>query len=137
MDISKVFAVICAFILIVCLVLCVTTLVVLRNAVDENEAVQCNANALVKELDQAIDRLILPETEPPKQDTEANATVATGYIAGVYQGKLAIYTSEGELLCCTPIDVSLLPASEQSALQIGIPIKDLSDLIGLMHDYTS
>ena len=57
MDTSKILTILCVFILIVCLTLCITSLVTLRNAIDENEAVQTAAMNLVTSLDECMEEL--------------------------------------------------------------------------------
>ena len=63
MDITKIFAILCGFLLIICLTLSITCLVVMRNAVEETSVWQDRAEALVNELDGCVEAMKNIENE--------------------------------------------------------------------------
>ena len=139
MDISKLFTAICSLVLIVCLTLSITTLVVLRNAIDENKQVQNEAERLVDELDQSLVRLENSVNKNADTDKElpANASTSESYVIRAYNGKIGAYTSSGSLIYLIDYDVSLLPKSARGALEKGIEVESLEALQQILMDYTS
>lgn len=139
MDASKIFTVLCAFLLIICLTLSITALTVLRNAVDENEEWQRQAEILVGNLESF--------TEDQKEssiETNGNATDSPSVDADIlYQrlcireagGKIAVYSEDGTLIRTVDIEVKTLPKSEQEALSHGIYVNSWRELISLIQDY--
>ena len=63
MDVTKIFAMLCGFLLIICLTLSITCLVVMRNAVEETSVWQGRAEALVNELDGCVEAMKNIENE--------------------------------------------------------------------------
>ncbi|MBQ7391919.1 MAG: hypothetical protein IJV73_04470 [Clostridia bacterium] len=63
MDITKIFAVLCGFLLIICLTLSITCLVVMRNTVQETSVWQDRAESLVNELDGCVEAMKNIENE--------------------------------------------------------------------------
>ena len=63
MDITKIFAILCGFLLIICLTLSITCLVVMRNAVAETSVWQERAALLVNELDGCVEAMKNIENE--------------------------------------------------------------------------
>lgn len=134
MNISKFFTVICAFVLIVCLVLSITTLIVLRNAIAENQALQRRAEGLIGELDRSVNSLAIYEENA---DLPTAAEPREHYVVSLWQDRIAVFSSEGELIYCSSLSALLLPPSERRLLEKGIVVKDLSELIKLFSDYTT
>lgn len=134
MNISKFFTVICAFVLIVCLVLSITTLIVLRNAIAENQALQRRAEGLIGELDRSVNSLAIYEENT---DLPTAAEPREHYVVSLWQDCIAVFSSEGELIYCSSLSALLLPPSERRLLEKGIVVKDLSELIKLFSDYTT
>lgn len=139
MDIAKIFTAICSLVLIVCLVLSVTTLTVLRNAIDENGQVQEEAKRLIGELDQSLDRLELAVNAEAKDEEEipTNATSTDTYVVRSCNGRIAVYTSSGSMLYWIDVNVDLLPEADREALSKGIELESLSQLKAFLNDYTS
>ena len=141
MGLSKLFLFLGAGLLAVCLVLSITTLQVLRNAISENDLIQENAYSLVGELNGCVRSLnelatpIIPvnrdEDDPPSQEASASATSYWCRAAGDYVG---LYDSEGKLLKLSEIKVSSLPASMREELQRGISLSSWEDVLALLQD---
>ena len=137
MDMTKLFGVICTFLLIVCLVFSITSLTSLRNALAENDALQAQAEELNAQLDLCIAQLnkkleehFLPtastttENEPTLYLREAN-------------GRVGVYTQAGELLYAVEGSSLTLPPVEREALVRGIEVHGWDELLTLIRDYTS
>ncbi len=137
MDFSKIFAIISSFVLIVCLTLCITTLVVLRNAIDENETLQADAVRLVKELDTSVDKL-----DTVIADNQAQGDLPTNAAAEIFSirecnGKIAVYNDDGVMLHWVDVNTALLPAGERTALAQGIEVQGWESVISCLQDYQS
>lgn len=141
MDISKLLAVLCCFVLIVCLTLSITTLVVLRNAVAENGALQNEAEALVAELNGCVDVLnqsIAQDNSVPTVNDTAQADVLSdAFCIREVNGKIGVYTSDGYLIRLLEVNVDTLPQKDREALKKGIVINSWRELIAIIQDYTA
>lgn len=140
MDFSKLTALISAFVLIVCLVLAMTTLVVLRNAVAENEQVQNEAKTLIDDLGASVDKLESTSRESFKDETGKDIPTNVNterFTLREYEGSIAIYDETGTMLHWLSVNLSLLPQSERNALAEGIEIEGRSSLISCLQDYMS
>ena len=142
MDISKILMLVCSFVLIVCLTLCITTLVVLRNAVAENNSVQENAAALVNDLNGCVEEL--NEVISSKEDSvevSANPDTSAGADDTFYlreiNGNIGIYTSDGYLIKLLDVSVETLPSADREALSQGISASSWKELLSLIEDYTA
>ena len=140
MGLSKLFVFLGAGLLAVCLVLSITTLQVLRNAISENDLIQENAYSLVGELNgcvRALNDLATPvvqaekEEEQPAKEVSAQAVSYWCRAAGEYVG---LYDAEGKLIKLTDFKLSSLPASMRTELQKGISISSLEEVIELLRD---
>ena len=137
MDISKLIAIICAFLLIVCLAFAITSIASLRNALEENDALQDQAVALNERLDDCVDQLN-QQLEQHFTPTVATPTTSepTLYVREV-NGKVGVYTCEGELLYAVDLSSLSLPPTEREALARGIEVQGFRELLRLIRDYTS
>lgn len=140
MDISKFFAMIGSFLLIVCLTLSITTLVVLRNAIDENEQMQANAATLIDHLGASVDRFDTA-VNANASDTDAESDLPTNANADhfwmrEYNGKIAIYNTEGNMIHWMDTNIALLPAKDREALTAGIEVDSIEGLLALIEDYS-
>jgi hypothetical protein len=140
MDFSKIIAVISAFVLIVCLVLSMTTLVVLRNAVAENGQVQKEARTLVDELNVSVERLETTTDSALKNENQSD--VPTGadperFTLREYEGKIAVYAEDGVILHWVNVNLDLLPKNERAALKEGVEVEGVASLLSHLQDYMS
>ena len=62
---------------------------------------------------------------------------SSGYVVGVYEGKIAVFSGNGDLSQVYDVRVSTLPEYDQKQLEKGIYVNDLSTLKTLIEDYTS
>lgn len=142
MESSKILTVLCAFVLVVCLVLSITTLTVLRNAVEENDALQEDAAALVGNLNACVEDLnaALEESDsiPTSSDTSTPTdTLADSFCVREVNGKIGVYTSDGYLVHLLDVSVDTLPAADREALSAGICVGSWRELIAIIQDYTA
>lgn len=140
MDATKIFTVLCAFLLIICLTLSITSLVVMRHAVSESEAWLDRAEIMVGKFDTA-------ESEPTeKSDTTAPVTDTDPPDAGVdvlyhrfclreVNGKIGVYTEEGYLVRMLDVAIKTLSERDQAALAGGIWVNSWRELIERIEDY--
>ena len=141
MGLSKLFLFLGAGILAVCLVLSITMLQVLRNAISENDLIQENAYSLVGELNGCVRSLnelatpVIPvdkeEEESPSQEVSAPVESFWCREAGEYVG---IYDSDGKLLTLTEIKLSSLPASMREELKKGVFLASREEVLELLRD---
>lgn len=138
MDTSRIFSILCAFLLLITLTLSITTLVVLRNAVAESEATLGAADALINELDVAVG-VLKEESIFTSTDTEAPSVDADilfqRFCMKETNGRIGIYTEDGYLVRIIDVDVTLLPKQEQITLQEGITVNSWRELVDLIQDY--
>ena len=142
MDFSKLFAIISTFVLIVCLTLSITTLVVLRNAIDENTQMQTQAERLLDNLNTSVDKLDfaanaeLPSDKTDQEDILTNTTPESFSIRE-YNGKIAVYNADGNMIHWVDVNTSLLPTDERAALAEGIEVQTWDAMVSCLQDYMS
>lgn len=141
MDASKIFTVLCAFLLVICLVLSITALVVMRNAVSESETWQEKAAVLVGNLDSLIsdtteaDGSVSTSTDTEDEPSTEADVLYNRFCLRETEGKIGVYTEDGYLIRLMDVSVRTLPQSEQSALADGISVNSWRELIERMQDY--
>ena len=135
MDISRIISVMCVFLLAVCLILSITALTVLRNAVDESTQACMEVQCFLESLeDQQINE------EPPQTDIEVDNSIPVDVLSNHFcmreiNGKIAIYTSDGYLVRLLDICVETLPHADQQALQQGIEVSSWKEILALIQDF--
>ena len=138
MDITKIFAVLCGFLLIICLTLSITCLVVMRNAVEETSLWQGRAEALVNELDGCVqamkdmDNEDIPVLAPNEDDKKEDNT---RYCLRLNNDRLGIYDAEGYLVKDLETRVPLLPTKERERLSVGVWVNSWAEMQRLVQDY--
>ena len=138
MDITKIFAVLCGFLLIICLTLSITCLVVMRNAVEETSLWQGRAEALVNELDGCVqamkdmDNEDIPVLAPNEDDKKEDNT---RYCLRLNNDRLGIYDAEGYLVKDLETRVPLLPTKERERLSAGVWANSWAEMQKLVQDY--
>ena len=138
MDITKIFAVLCGFLLIICLTLSITCLVVMRNAVEETSVWQGRAEALVNELNGCVQVMRdlesedIPVIAPDENDkNEEN----TRYCLRLDGDCIGIYDADGYLIKNLQTRASLLPTKERERLSAGIWVESWVEAGRLLQDY--
>lgn len=142
MFFSKILNILCAFLLVVCLCISVTTLCALRNALDENQQLQETAKQLLRELDQSV--LVMnaiaetPDEEPnePKEPGTLETQQRTVYKLQTVGQRIGVYTAEGELLKLVDVEPKTLPTDIQQLLQDGIALSSFEELTSILQDLT-
>ena len=141
MDISKLLTILCCFVLIVCLTLSITTLVVLRNAVAENYALQSEAEALVSELNGCVnvlnENIEQEDALPTVNESTQTDVLSDAFCVREVNGKIGVYTSDGYLIRLLEANVDALPEKDREALKKGIVINSWRELIAIIQDYTA
>ena len=138
MDITKIFAVLCGFLLIICLTLSITCLVVMRNAVDEASVWQGRAEALVNELGGCVEAIKNIEDEDVPviaPDDSATNVEKARYCLRVEGDFLNIYDADGHLIKRAEALATLLPPNERKRLTTGIWVDSWVDMQKLLQDY--
>ncbi len=138
MDVTKIFAILCSFLLIVCLTLSITCLVVMRNAVDETSAWQEKAEALVGELGGCIAAMKEMENEDLPviaPNEEESGTKKTGYCLRLQGETIGIYDADDYLVKLLETRASLLPTQEREKLAAGIWVDSWGEIEKLVQDY--
>ena len=133
-DVSAVVAVLCVFLLALCLVLSISTLTILHRTVEESNAALLEAHAYLRDFAESA-------SEPPsetQQDTAVNATpspIETGYWMREVNGRVAIYTASGELVFLTNVSPQLLPTVDRDRIQAGIYTDTWGEMQELITDF--
>lgn len=138
MDITKLFALLCGFLLIICLTLSITCLVVMRNAVEETSLWQTRAQALVNELDGCVQAMKEMETQDLPviaPDTNEQENSHTRYRIRLDGDRIGVYDSDGYLIQHADLLATLLPPSERQRLQEGIWVDSWEKVGRLLQDY--
>ncbi|MBO7273417.1 MAG: hypothetical protein J6V22_01035 [Clostridia bacterium] len=138
MDITKIFAVLCGFLLIICLTLSITCLVVMRNAVAETSFWQERAESLVNELDNCVEAMKNIETDDlpvlAPGDDEANTNDRRYCLRSTNQS-LGVYDSDGYLIKQLDISASIFPIAERERLAVGIWVDSWAEMQQLVQNY--
>ena len=138
MDITKIFAILCGFLLVICLTLSITTLVVMRNAVEETAVWQDRAEALVNELGGCVEAMKNIENEDvpvlaPEEDAKSETN--TRYCLRLNGNSIGIYDADGFLIERLQTNPILLPAKERELLSDGIWVESWKDMQELAQNY--
>lgn len=142
MDHTKLMTILCAFLLLVCLVLSIIALTVMRNAVEESRGLREKTHLLLNALEDSVEAMAAldreTETEeaplPPASDKE-ETPFFDGLIVRIENGHVGVYTKGGELLRVLDIDPSALPKKDRDLLEAGIEIGSWKELLALIGDY--
>lgn len=138
MDITKIFAVLCGFLLIICLTLSITCLVVMRNTVQETSVWQDRAESLVNELDGCVEAMKNIENEDlpvlAPEENEQNEQ-KTRYCLRLDGDSIGVYDADGYLMKRLETLVSLLPPKEREQLASGIWVESWAQMQKLIQDY--
>ena len=140
MDITRIFTVICSFILIVCLTMCISTLVVLRNSIAEHEAVKEDAVELVESLDQSLESM---KDMIDKYDQSVSVSVDSDktneqdahFMIREVNGKIGVFTVDGVLLKVLEVSIDMLPQKDRELLADGITVGSWKELIAILQDF--
>ena len=125
----------CVFLLAVCLILSISTLTVLQNAVDESNRACKEAQSFLETMGDQ-----LKETEPPVEDAEVDNSIPTDVLYEQFcmrevNGRIAIYTVDGYLIRLLDVSVKTLPEADQAALREGICVSSWKEILALMQDF--
>ena len=141
MDVSKILIALCGLILLICLTLSITTLSTLRNAIAENGLIIEEAEELIDQLDGYVD-VFSQGAEDDADRENADALVdatqkESQFIIKEVNGKVGIYTAQGQFLLESDTHVSSLPAKEREEIRQGILCTSLEELLLRIQDYES
>ena len=140
MDMIKFLAVISSFILMVCLVLALTSLVSLRHAVAESTAVQAEAQGVVDDLNDYLEQLRAEEdADEPTLPAGASTDPPLGdrLLVREVNGYVGVYSTDGYLIRLLDVRVDSLPKPDREALASGIEVASWEALEALLLDYTA
>lgn len=138
MDVPKILTAICGFLLIVCLVLSITALVSLRNAIDETDALKVSANTILRKLNGYVETLEKEQAEDSIPTVAPNGSASSdGYCIRAVGKKIGIYTADGALIQLLDVDPATLPPADRQALEGGITVKSWQEMLSLLADYTT
>ena len=141
MDATKIFTILSGFLLIICLVLSITALTVMRNAVEESRSWQERAQSLVAELDACLreqdDKDSIQVSTPNADKVENSKESTLGLVIRTVGERIGIYTAEGALLYRLNVSPATLTAATQEALSKGIRLESWQELLALLGDLDS
>ena len=142
MDATKIFTVLCAFLLIICLTLSITALTVMRNAVNESKEWMERAEIMVGKFDPLLEEnetgsdssSVSTDEDSPMTDADVHDNRFCIKSAGE---KICVYTEEGYLIRTLDVALQTLSDSEQAALADGIFVNSWRELIERIQDLES
>ena len=138
MDANKAFTILSGFLLIICLVLSITALTVMRNAVEESKAWQTRAQTLVNELNECVqahtEKDSLPVSKPNEESSANVDSHALGLTLRIEGEKLFICTEQGFLLYLPNIPSQTLSPETKEQLERGIVVNSWEELFSLLQD---
>ena len=144
MDTTKLFTILCAFLLLISLVLSITTLVIMRHALDETAAWQKEASAVVGSLSTLGSILKDPpstdvsEDPPPNEEPSADVNILYNrFLLKETDGRVGVYSEDGYLIRTIDVQVSTLPKEARDALKKGMVFNSWRELIALIENYES
>ena len=142
MDASKIFTILCAFLLVICLTLSITALVVMRNAVSESRSWHDRASMLVSNLDGILENIkeadgsLSTSTDPDEHAPTTDADVLYNrFYLRTNEGKIGVFSEDGYLIRMIDVNIKTLPQEEQEMLQQGITVNSWRELIERIQDY--
>ena len=144
MDLSKLFTVLCAFLLVIALTLVVTVTVVLHNAINVSNGWEGTSDACAESIgaDSAPKADAVPnEGSTKEQATEEKEPSVDADV--LYQrlwireagGRIGVFSDEGYLIRTVDVDVATLSPSDQKALREGICVTSWKEFLALIQDY--
>lgn len=139
MDVSKVFALLCAFLLVICLSLSITTVALLHNTARQGEEWQSRADAVIETLENFSNENT-EDTPEAETDVESSPSVDADIL---YQrlcmrevgGKIGIYSEDGYLIRMLDVEVQTLSKKDREELSKGIYVNSWRELVSLIQDY--
>ncbi|MBQ7378037.1 MAG: hypothetical protein IJW71_06965 [Clostridia bacterium] len=144
MDTTKLFTILCAFLLLISLILSITTLVIMRHALDETAAWQKKASAVVSSLSslgallQEVPDTSVSDETPPAEEPSTNVDVLYNrFILKETNGQVGVYSEDGYLIRTIAVQVSTLPKEARDALAEGMVFNSWRELIALIENYES
>ncbi len=87
--------------------------------------------------DFSSDNTSTPSPAPTAVTKSDEAKITSGYIVGVFDGKVAVFTSSGVLEEVYDVPISTLPPYDREQLENGVRVEDYKTLRALIEDYTS
>lgn len=142
MDHTKLMTILCAFLLLVCLMLSIIALTVMRNAVDESLALREKTHLLLNALEDSVEAMAALDRESEAEGRPSSPTVDKeetaffeGLIVRAENGHVGVYSQSGELLRVLDIDISALPEKDRALLEKGIEVGSWRELLALIQDY--
>ncbi len=133
MKLTRMALSVCLCLSAICLMLAVGSLVSLRRAIVDTEAVRADAEAVLNELNTYKEQL-------PSIPTDKNEDVivdASRVVFGLRSigDRIGVY-ADGYLLATLDISVSTLPPADRSALSAGISASSAEELVGFIQDFS-
>ena len=138
MDATKIFCVLCAFLLIICISLSIASVVVLEQFSTENQKWQSLATALLDNQYTIASDLSDKEKNPPLESAEETIDADVLYnrlCVREINGKIGVYSEDGYLIRTVNVATKTLPTREQEALKRGIYVNSWKELLSLIQDY--
>ncbi len=137
MDTTKIFTVLCAILLLICLVLTVTSLVIMHQTLDKSLAFQgaVSAMAATRPTPQESTDEGSPD-DPPPADVEADV-LYNRFTLKEHNGQIGVYSEDGYLIRTFEVEVSTLPREARDALEKGVTLHSWRELMQLIEAFES
>ncbi|MBE6601194.1 MAG: hypothetical protein E7637_01650 [Ruminococcaceae bacterium] len=141
MDTSRLILILGCFALAVCLVLSITTLSSLRNAIAENESAQVEAAILISNLHgywESVNDAVMTDESLPTNGTPTDTQEEKNtFLIRESNGTIGVFSSDGYLLRLTDVKVKTLPSQARQALAEGIVAHSWTEVDLILQDYTT
>ena len=137
MDISRLVSVSCVLLLSLCCLLSIYTVTILRGNLAESAEICMEAKSLLEtakqeNLDTSEDAIL--------SDTGADSSLSVDILADQFcvretNGRVAIYTADGDLIRLLELSSEMLPSADRLALQQGIYLSSWREVLALIQDF--
>ena len=77
------------------------------------------------------------QTDDESIETNVDVLGSNGFLIRELDGKIGVYTKSGALLKVVDIPIKLFPQQEQQAIQNGIEVDSIDELLKIMQDICS
>lgn len=145
MDLSRIISISCVFLLAICLILCICVTLFLHNTVKESTAACLEVQSLLERVNESAAPVQDSTEQTPNEhskDTAVDNSIPTDVLYHQFcmresGGRIAIYTSDGDLVKTLDQPVSMLPEADQAALREGISLSSWREVLALIQDFES
>ena len=125
--------------LALCLFLSVASVAMLSKSRESAAAAAAQNEERMEDIFMRLERIEQADRQTDDESIETNidALGSNGFLIRELDGKIGVYTKSGALLKVVDIPIKLFPRQEQQAIQNGIEVDSIDELLKIMQDICS